>query len=137
MPFRLRITRSFSAVSAGTVSARETAARTVAIAPIRAGSTARRWRGTTSVSGRANDAVTAANAWSEVMLPTSTPEIVTPLAIVAGVVVVVPVVVVVAATTPADRPPAAARPSRNSRSRPTLLIPRESLVTPGISADRS
>ena len=85
MPLRLRITRSLSAVSAGTVSARETAARTAAIAPIRAGSTARRWRGTTSVSGRANEAVTAANAWSEVMSPTSTPEIVTPLAIVAGV----------------------------------------------------
>jgi hypothetical protein len=30
--------------------------------------------------------------------------------------------VVVAATTPADRPPAAARPSRNSSRRPALLI---------------
>ena len=101
--------------------------RTAAIAPIRAGTTARRWRGTTRVNGRANEAVTAAKAWSEVRSPTSTPEMVTPLAIVAGVVavVVVPVVVVVAATTPADRPPAAARPSRNSASRPAFLIPRK------------
>src|SRR5512133_271262 len=62
------------------------------------------------------------------MSPTSTPEMVTPLAIVAGVVVVVPVVVV-AATTPADRPPPAARPNTNSTSRPTLLIRAGSLAS--------
>src|SRR4051794_37804846 len=94
---------------------------------MRAGATASRCRGTTSVSGRANDSVTAAKASSEVIPPTWTPEMVTPLAIAAGAVVVV-VPVVVAATTPADRPPAAASPSTNSTSSPTFLIPLEILV---------
>src|SRR4051794_33207991 len=91
---------------------------------MRAGSTASRWRGITSVTGRANESRTAANASSEVRSPTSTPEIVTPLAMTAGSVVVV----VEAPTTPADRPPAAARPSTNSTSRPTLLIRARSLA---------
>ena len=86
---RLRITRSFSSEPAGAVSARLTAARTAAIAPSRGGATARRWRGTTSMSGRANEAVTVSNASDAVRSPTSTPEMVTPVAIVCGVVVVV------------------------------------------------
>jgi hypothetical protein len=121
VPRRLTITRSFSSVPAGAASARFTAARTAAIAPMRAGATACVWRGTLSTSGRAKDAVTAWNASASVKLPTSTPEIVTPVAISVGAVVVVPVVVV-PATTPADRAPAASRPSTKRSAKAVLRI---------------
>src|SRR5262249_1982375 len=101
--------------------------RTYPIAPIRAGSSARRLCGTSSTTGRAKDALTAVYASAELMPPTSTPEIVTPSAIASGVVVVVPVVVV-AATTPPARPPAASSPSTNRSARPAFLIPRGSLA---------
>ena len=92
------------------------------------GSTTSRWRGATSGAARANESLTAAIASSAVRSPTSTPPIVTPVAIVGGAVVVVPWSCRSswAATTPADRPPAAAEAEHEQQRRPTRPHPAES-----------